>query len=237
MKNKKGFTLSEVLITLTIIGVISSLVIPSLISNTDVTKKSIISKKAYNTISVAYSEAINNSRTDILNKQNLIDELTKHLNVKYYWTQSEAGVVTSAPGEKTNVNNATGAELATTTGFDNFTNWIVTEDGISYAIAQTSDGDHKCEANKINLNTGEALNRLTNSCYVVAIDIDGPKKGDHSNVLLTLNNNKITNFNNDLLYVYITKAGVSAGNFLWLSDETEDKRTFGSMAAILEAED
>ena len=36
---KKGFTLSEVLIALTIIGVISVLTVPSLITNTDKQKK------------------------------------------------------------------------------------------------------------------------------------------------------------------------------------------------------
>ncbi len=39
MKIKKGFTLAEVLITLTIIGVVAAITIPSLISTIDIDKR------------------------------------------------------------------------------------------------------------------------------------------------------------------------------------------------------
>jgi len=50
----KGFTLAEVLITLLIIGVISSIVIPGLISNTKEQEYRIALKKSYATISQVY---------------------------------------------------------------------------------------------------------------------------------------------------------------------------------------
>jgi len=51
--NKKGFTLAEVLITLLIIGVISSIVIPALISNTQDAELKTAWKKSFSDISHA----------------------------------------------------------------------------------------------------------------------------------------------------------------------------------------
>ena len=56
-KNKNGFTLAEVLITLGIIGVIAALVIPGLIENTEKRQTVEKLKKVYSTISQAASLA------------------------------------------------------------------------------------------------------------------------------------------------------------------------------------
>jgi len=52
-KFKKGFTLAEVLITLLIIGVIASIVVPGLISNTNEAEYNVGVKKAYSDLSNA----------------------------------------------------------------------------------------------------------------------------------------------------------------------------------------
>jgi prepilin-type N-terminal cleavage/methylation domain-containing protein len=50
MKNRKGFTLAEVLITLTIIGIVASLTIPSLVNNVQDAQYKTAWKKAYSTL-------------------------------------------------------------------------------------------------------------------------------------------------------------------------------------------
>ncbi|MDD3012706.1 MAG: type II secretion system protein [Candidatus Gastranaerophilales bacterium] len=61
MMNKKGFTLAEVLITLLIVGVISSIVIPALISNTQDAELKTAWKKAYSDISLATKSIMNDN--------------------------------------------------------------------------------------------------------------------------------------------------------------------------------
>ena len=53
MKNKKGFTLAEVLITLTIIGIVAALTIPTLINNINEAQYTTACKNAYSTLSNA----------------------------------------------------------------------------------------------------------------------------------------------------------------------------------------
>lgn len=55
MNNKRGFTLAEVLITLTIVGVVAALTIPSLIQQSDEAQIRTSTKKAYSTLSNALS--------------------------------------------------------------------------------------------------------------------------------------------------------------------------------------
>lgn len=58
---KKAFTLSEVLITLGIIGIISALTIPTLINNYQKKVAITAAKKAYSTLSQAYTLVLNNN--------------------------------------------------------------------------------------------------------------------------------------------------------------------------------
>ena len=55
MENKKGFTLAEVLITLTIIGIVAALTIPTLINNINEAQYNAGVKNAYTTLSNALS--------------------------------------------------------------------------------------------------------------------------------------------------------------------------------------
>lgn len=57
-KNKKGFTLAEVLITLLIIGVVASLTVPAIINNTQQAENKTAWKKVYSTISQAHMRII-----------------------------------------------------------------------------------------------------------------------------------------------------------------------------------
>jgi len=58
IKNKRAFTLAEVLITLLIIGVIASIVIPGLIADTQQAEYKTAWKKAFGVASQAYKRAI-----------------------------------------------------------------------------------------------------------------------------------------------------------------------------------
>lgn len=82
---KKGFTLSEVLITLTVIGIISLMVLPNLITNYE--NKSYVAQllTAYNLISNASNQLLTKERVNNLANTSLSDDpkefLTKYFNI------------------------------------------------------------------------------------------------------------------------------------------------------------
>jgi prepilin-type N-terminal cleavage/methylation domain-containing protein len=195
-KKRKGFTLSEVLITLTLIGVITALVVPSLVSNTDITKKTVAVKKAYNTISGAYSQASVNSRTGIRNLNELMTELEKYMNIKYYMNTSNQRQSTHGVGADSEVDAAS--------------NWIVTEDGIGYRITQNIANGGTCNTTKRQLNSGASG---ASACYTITIDIDGPQRGNSAAGAVTVNSttHDVTSITGERFTAYIVSGGVTTG--------------------------
>lgn len=59
MQNKKGFTLSEVLVTLGVLGLLAAILVPIVVSNRPSSSK-LMFRKAYTVMENAISEAINN---------------------------------------------------------------------------------------------------------------------------------------------------------------------------------
>jgi prepilin-type N-terminal cleavage/methylation domain-containing protein len=89
MKNclglKRGFTLAEVLIVLIIIGVLSSLIIPALISNTDKAEKFTVIKETYSILSQATNLVIQDKGGSLMgqfnNSDDIVNAFTKYLSV------------------------------------------------------------------------------------------------------------------------------------------------------------
>ena len=71
MKRKQGFTLAEVLITLTIIGVISALTLPAIQSNTAASRNRAALK---NTMAILSQAAQNNMATEGWNYSHIVDD-------------------------------------------------------------------------------------------------------------------------------------------------------------------
>lgn len=85
---KKGFTLTEILVTLAIIGVISALTLPGLINNYQ--EKVFVAQleRVYNEVSKAVSQLMTDEAVDDLTESSLVDDpksfLTKYFNVSYF---------------------------------------------------------------------------------------------------------------------------------------------------------
>lgn len=83
-KSKKGFTLAEVLITLLIIGVVASLVIPGLIGDTQQAEFKVAVKKALAVTNQALNMSISQDSTDAQNPDtaaNLMNQFANKLNI------------------------------------------------------------------------------------------------------------------------------------------------------------
>ena len=88
--HKKAFTLSEVLITLGIIGVVAALTIPAMVNNTQATETVSKLKKVYATLSSAYTLAVQENGTPenwnlpnntVLGSANMINALAPYLEI------------------------------------------------------------------------------------------------------------------------------------------------------------
>lgn len=88
-KNKQAFTLAEVLITLGIIGVVAAMTIPTILQKNQEQQTVSAVKKAYSTLSSAYTQSIKDNGTpdtwnlvdDKDGSMPMIDKLTPYLNI------------------------------------------------------------------------------------------------------------------------------------------------------------
>ncbi len=145
MMKKNGFTLAEVLITLAIIGVVATLTLPALMTNTQEQQARTGLKKGINTLTEAaqMNQAIagfdyasfNETSTDDTESQSLYGLLANRTNVDYQLTGSDTNAADAVNNGASNfvVFFRDGSALA----FPNDTNTLVTNAQVS---AQQGDG-------------------------------------------------------------------------------------------------
>jgi prepilin-type N-terminal cleavage/methylation domain-containing protein len=92
---KTGFTLAEVLITLSIIGVVAALTIPTLVINYQDTANAVAAKKAYSEIANAWNLYRANHNGEVAGTYNGIFELKDNFLKKHFSYVSEASYLTN----------------------------------------------------------------------------------------------------------------------------------------------
>ena len=80
--SRKGFTLAEILITLTVIGVVAALTIPTLLQNTNQAELKTAWKKSYADINQAALQIINDDGGSLVNMFNSNDDIANAFNAK-----------------------------------------------------------------------------------------------------------------------------------------------------------
>jgi prepilin-type N-terminal cleavage/methylation domain-containing protein len=155
LNNPKGFTLAEVLITLLIIGVVSSLVIPAIINDTQEAEFKVAWKKAFGSASQAYKMAIIDNGGIGFGDYGATPSngITKFNILKNYFNVSKSCIgntygncwASSGVGPDS-LNTAYCLELS----YQNANRAFVTTDGVSYML---------CD----------------NAYAIVAVDVNGPK--------------------------------------------------------------
>ena len=160
MMKKNGFTLAEVLITLAIIGVVATMTLPALMTNTQEQQAKTGLKKGINTLTEAaqmnqsiegfdYASLIS-SDTEEQEAQSLYGLLAKRTSVDY--PKTGVGTLESHQGAETDANAANftvffrdGAAVSfppattSTAGNGRVTGTTVQEDGLPYGIAVLYD--------------------------------------------------------------------------------------------------
>jgi len=201
MRIKKGFTLSEILIVLMIIGFIAALTVPSLMKNINEAQIKTAYKKAFNTISnLASLEKISGQMPITASadeSRKLFNSLATNLSVKGFAIGGDE--ITQASGELKNnaanhidaitytlgtsddvirvgTINAGETKQLTDAGVGTVSDWIITEDNLAYSIALgTAQGTCLSKAD-INA-TQSTADAAAASCAMVVVDTNGLGKG------------------------------------------------------------
>lgn len=196
---KNGFTLAEILIVLTIIGVMAVMTIPSLIQNSNSQQKIVLFKKAFNAASNAIStEFATKTPPKSYKERHLVfDALAKQLNVKYFYRREQENEEAAKVFQPPELLPEVTPEY-----------WIVTEDGIGYRVSY--EGGSDC-ISKLKINSkNNTHSGLVITCSFVEVDIDGPENGLN---IICDDNTDLTNLNCDRIKLAVANnAQVTAGN-------------------------
>ena len=192
MKNKKGFTLAEVLITLGIIGVVAALTIPILINNNQKTQYVTGLKKAYSQMNQALVQmaADNNCVGDLVCTGLFAsDKTTQDLGneiVKYFKVVKNCETITTGCWADNYSSYYDGLDRES--GWDVISGDVykfVTADGISYSFNPHGNG-YNCDLSGSASGSGP----LSQFCSHVTIDVNGLKGPN--------------NYGRDIFFFYIT---------------------------------
>jgi prepilin-type N-terminal cleavage/methylation domain-containing protein len=183
LKKLKAFTLAEILLVISIIGIIAAMTIPSLINDTNKTELVVALKKADYVLNQAYIKlvvengSIENALTNVSSHSDLANVFIPQLNVSKVCMDPSAGDTGCWP-------NQVYTSIKSGSNFNNFNTLsyssITTADGITYGF--------KLDSNTCSTGT-------IKSCGTVYIDVNGPNKGP-------------TSLGRDLFILLITKDGI-----------------------------
>lgn len=145
VKMKKGFTLAEVLITLTIIGIIAAMTLPTLMNSTNSGEYTSGLKKAIATLNQGLTKQYAIDGVDASNYKNSAIGLRDNIFVK------SLNVINTANNTAFSTGKATSSQI------------FYTADGMKFGIATAYNGGSDCDANGLN------------PCFDIIIDVNGDK--------------------------------------------------------------
>lgn len=171
---KKGFTLAEILITLSIIGIVAAFTIPTLLNVTNVEKFRPMLKKQYSVLTDAVSKLETlNGAIDVSSDASLVNDLATQISVLKTGTWS---TLTTLPS---NFNYKCYKNTSGTCG-----NWLKRPDNDDKAAFLTKDGvlyiiriyATNCDGNNYHakINSAETL-PIPDLCAMIEVDLNGDK--------------------------------------------------------------
>jgi len=224
---KKAFTLAEVLVVLTTIGVIAALSLPQLTGGVDDAKYKAGYKKAFMVISnVAGMEKARGKLPKTVSQDGLINffkALDKNIVVDGYADRAGNGSIIKYENIygglswKGNTFGDADYMLTSTMTSENISPWIIAADGMAYTVSYLTSGT--CEKkSQINASTTTAADAVSKTCLFVIVDINGLHKGPNDmepqvNSGMT-SSVKLKKLTGDRYYIYIGSDGVAKGSEL-----------------------
>lgn len=175
---KKGFTLSEVMVTMGILGVLAAFIVPAVMNNTPDNNK-VMFKKAYYSLEQGVSSLINDD-TNYPSDQTLpISSVTYERGFNYtiqtppatYFTNNKFCTLLS---DELNILGTVSCPAHNLTGTGTFT----TTDGISWNVRIPVNDDITYTTTDINATTEAVQFPLSSTSYAlkIIVDVNGPNK-------------------------------------------------------------
>ena len=199
---KRAFTLAEILIVLTIIGVMAVMTIPSLMQNANSQQKIALFKKAFNVVSNAYATefALKSPPTGAgdTDRDILFDNLATQLNIKYYYKISNQSKEYTHPNS-----NKRYADYI-----------MVNEDGLGYMINGCKSGSitSKIAVN----NVKESTTKVCSISGLTVVTFLEPTKITSANIstsdIKCDDNIDLSKIKCSRIAFFVTKDGITAGN-------------------------
>lgn len=235
MRLKKAFTLSEILVVLTVIGAISAMVVPIMTTGINDSLYKTSFSKAYsnvtNVVEQQKAKGVLISGSVAYLKQ-FMKDMTKIMDIEEYatiqgdgqevWytekpTSSQIGTLLSYDGSKYGKG---GTELeGNGADKDRWSPWMVASDKMAYSV-MVADGTTCASKAEINSATSQG-DLLKMACLVVAVDVNGLDKSPntvepqiiHSGDYVTLSEeDELESLKGDRYFIYIANDGVAKGN-------------------------
>lgn len=221
----KAFTLAEILIVVTVIGLIAVTTIPVILKGVIEKQWRSSYQKAYNTISNLYMSERSSGNLPNSNNENSVLAMFKAMNsymlIKDYAKPStEEKIISEALYDNSdyynsiNFNNDNSDNNSLYVQKSTISPWIITEDNMAYCVVVG-----KGCSTKENINSsGNHNNAIQNSCVLVVVDVNGLNNGPNRiepQILSTnpLNKTKaIDTLSGDRYYIYVGLNGVTAGS-------------------------
>lgn len=222
-----AFTLAEVLIIMSVIGVVAMFTVPQLVNGTQAAQYKAAYKKAYTIVyHVASIEKAHGRLPKAADETSLINffkAMDKNLEVEGYADRMGDGKILKIGSTHSGMvwkeivfgdENDTFVSAQT----DNRrTPWIITADDIAFCVTVPEEGT--CEkSSKIDAQTTTASEAVSKSCIYVIVDTNGLYKGPNiyepQIVDGLVSNQKMKKLTGDRFIIYIARDGVARGSEL-----------------------
>jgi len=207
MKKLKAFTLAEVLIVMSILGVLAVLTVPNMINNVDAQKRNTSFKKAYNSLSSAYGSYFSNLAKPQNSKEadRVFTMLNEKLSVDYYYKEDTKTGTATKEYDKTKVSYAD--------------YWIKTNDGMAYKVLRPTKDTACATRLTINGKTTSATAQTT-TCLYITVDYNGIKGPNTAcegagvaEGKTVITDDDIAHLSNcDRISYYVADTGITAGH-------------------------
>jgi len=227
----KAFTLAEVLIVLTVIGVIATITMPQLVGGVDESQYKAGLKKAYTTIANVVSvhkadDKMPTTGKDTTALLEFFQALNDNLEVEGYSTaptndtiDSGAKVTTSDIKEALSYGGVTFGDTsgdtltgATAAAANTWSPWIIAADDMAFSVI-TNNSTTCTDRGAINKASVAQSTAVANACLIVVVDVNGLRKGPNRLESQTVAAGvKLQKLKGDRYYIFIAKNGVAKGS-------------------------
>lgn len=184
MNNKKAFTITEILLVMSIIGFVAALTIPAMVKDILKTQYITGARKTYTDVNYIFKKIVADKECDNdlkctgifatgTDSNTLGTELTKYIK-----TAKNCGISTNQDCWPPQTNDNFDGKSATNTNFNslNYYYKFITTDGASFAIHNaTEDANADC-ANDASTGLLGVKSYMTQVCGIVYVDVNGWKK-------------------------------------------------------------